>query len=359
MPRENFLVLLEREKDNILNMLPGDQADASDVRAKARWWALAGELMTNPSLAEAAANYPGEMLVAVKRLAEWGLIPDGEEAFINVYGGHPEAEAMYKGMIRRAVEAGAISHTVGDVIRVGDIIEEEVDQRGRVLKVKRPPLTSSKTERELIGAYALFWLPNNLMDYEIFERGDIERVKAAALRNARRKKRDAELSPAWQFSEGEQAKKSVLKRGLKRMRGRRDTDAGQRYDSMVTASTRYDVETSGSTIDPPIEIDHVDDGPKGRNVTPNASDNKLKLENDALPAKGDRPLTQDEMNEVLAVGTEAGLKLTQVFPIIGRVCGVEDISEVMLSSKEKLKKAIAQAADASAMDDASHLQKGA
>src|ERR1700679_3717 len=99
MPEKNFLVLLENEKETILNMLPGSNNDAGDARAKARWWALAAELMSNPKLAEAASNSPGEMLVQMKRLAEWGLIPDGDEAFINIYGGHPEAEPMYKGLI--------------------------------------------------------------------------------------------------------------------------------------------------------------------------------------------------------------------------------------------------------------------
>lgn len=250
MPDNQFLTLLDKEKPNILKMLP-----AEDERARERWWALTYELTHNSALRMCADKNPMSLLNAVKKFADWGLIPDGEEGFINVYNTKqddgswlPEAspEAMYKGIIRRGVEAEVISHCVGDVLREGDTFSVSIGPKGRMLEVVPAP---AKRGRKLIGAYAIFWLPNGLMDYELFDEDDIQRRKDASLRNAQRKNKDAKLTPAWQYSEAEMAKAKVIKCGMKRMRGKRDTDAGRRF-SEVTADTQYDVETESVELPP-------------------------------------------------------------------------------------------------------------
>lgn len=250
---DKFLALLEQEKPNILKMLPGDRDAAQDERARERWWALTYELSRNPSLQKCAEKNPMSLLNAIKKFADWGLIPDGEEGFINVYNTKqaddswlPEAspEPMYKGIIRRGVEAGVITHCVGDVLREGDTFHIAIGAKGRSLEIAPAP---AKRGRKLIGGYAIYWLPNGLMDFELFDEDDIERVKAASLRNAQRKNKDAKLSPAWQYSEGEMVKAKVIKRGMKRMRGRRDTDAGRRF-SEVVADAPFDLEVDGREV---------------------------------------------------------------------------------------------------------------
>lgn len=251
MAENQFLALLEKEKPTILNMLPPD----ADDRARERWWALTYELSRNASLRKCAEANPMSLLNAVKKFADWGLVPDNEEGFINVYNTKqddgswmPEAspEPMYKGLVGRAINADIIVHCVGDVLREGDTTEQSIGIKGRVLTVNLAP---AKKGRKLIGAYAIFWLPNGLMDYELFDEDDIAAVEAASLRNARRRNKEAQLSPAWQFFRGEMSKAKVLKRGLKRMRGKRDTDAGRRFAELIAAdNTRFDAETTGEEL---------------------------------------------------------------------------------------------------------------
>jgi recombinational DNA repair protein RecT len=246
---------LEEEKDNILARLP----KLNDWLTPERWYTVVRDLTKRGEFAKVVRENPDSLIDALKNLAVWGLEPDGDEAFINVYNEKhliegkevwlptAQAQAMYKGMVRRAVEAGAIAHCVADVIRQGDTIEEVVSERGRHLKHTRA--FNKGSNRKLIGAYALFWMPNGLMDYELFEEEDIERCKAASLRLQQRGGREGKLSPAWQYSPGEMAKKSVLRRGLKRMKGKRDSS----YMKLMEAQSTFDIETSASEV-PPGEL---------------------------------------------------------------------------------------------------------
>lgn len=304
---DSFLALLEKEKPTIQQMLPSNED-------RDRWWALAYEMSRRAELREVAEKNPFSLLNAIKKFADWGLIPDGEEGFINVYnikqrdGSYlPEAspEAMYKGWIRRAIDAGVIMHAVADVLREGDTIEESIETRGRVLKVNRQ---HGKAGRKYIGAYALFWLPNGLMDYELFESEDIDAVKKAALRNAQRRKSDAGLSPAWQFFEGEQIKKSILKRGLKRMRGKRDTDAGRRFSEMINTA-QFDAETTASEIPDNLLSTHLENGGGETATAAGATENKLPP---SMPTPAARLITAEERRDLAFAAEEKGVDLRQL-----------------------------------------------
>jgi recombinational DNA repair protein RecT len=255
---ENAIALfeqrLESEKQSILDRLP----KLNEWLTPDRWWTVCYELSRRGKLLAVARENPDSLIDALKKLASWGLEPDGDEAFINVYNEKQivngketwlptaSAEGMYKGLIRRAVEAGVIAHAVSEVIREGDSIEEFTDLKGRHLVHKRA--FNSKPNRKFIGAYCLFWLTNGLMDFELFDTDDIESVKTASLRLAQRGNKDAKLSPAWQFSPGEMAKKSVLKRGLKRMRGKRgNPEALATYQDMLDSTRHsFDAETTAT-----------------------------------------------------------------------------------------------------------------
>ena len=324
-----FDQLWEQEKPNIIGMLPSNED-------RDRWWALVYEMWRRPELRECAEKNPYSLLNALKKFANWGLVPDGDEGFINVYnikqkdGSYlPEAspEAMYKGWIRRAVDAGVVMHAVADVLRDGDTVDESITPQGRVLRVNRQ---HGKRGRKFIGAYALYWLPNGLMDYELFEEEDIEAVKKAALRNAQRRKQDAGLSPAWQFFEGEQIKKSIIKRGLKRMRGRRDTEAGQRFSEMINnENARFDTETTAEEIpdNPPTAV--------GEPVV------------EVVPDKPtpDRTLNKQEQTDVMAFVKTQPFEVAVGFKdIMFETCGVTALAEVKLADLDKLIEAVREAA---------------
>jgi recombinational DNA repair protein RecT len=345
-----FLALLDQEKPKIINMLPPE----SDDRARERWWTFIYELSRNASLRTVADKNPMSLLNALYKFADWGLVPDGDEGFINVYNTKqddgswlPEAspEPMYKGMIRRGIDAGIITHCVADVLREGDTMQSEIGAKGRLLTVNPAP---AQKGRKLTGAYALFWLPSGLMDYELFDEDDIAAVENASLRNAQRRNKDAKLSPAWQFFRGEMAKAKVLKRGLKRMRGKRDTDAGHRFADMISADdTRFDAETTGD------ELTHVDDDmpTAARKVDAELVDDKANgkkkgvAEAAGVKTMEDRPVTMSEADELSTQAESAGLVRRQIRPVLKQF-GVEEFEELRVSQIGDVAKALNVAAEA-------------
>ncbi len=230
--------LLEAEKDNILIRLP----KLNEWLTPEIWWSIVQQ-MEDGKLEQAAKENPRSIINAMCRLADWGLKPDGEEAFISVYKikGVPTAQAqwMYKGGIRRAKEAGAIAHAAPDVIKEGDEIETYEDEKGRHLKHKR---LFGKLGRKIVGSYCLFWMPDRLMDYELCDLDDIETSKKASIRV------QGSESDAWKYGFGEMAKKTAVRRGLKRMQGKRDV--GNAFASMMASETPFDRETTAEELPP-------------------------------------------------------------------------------------------------------------
>lgn len=223
--------LLEAKKADILSRFP----KLNDWLTPEIWWSIVESLRNDPKLNECARENPNSIVSALVTLADWGLKPDRSEAFINVYKIEgvltAQAQWIWQGGVRRAVDSGVIAHAVPDIIREGDMLEEFVDKDGRHLKHTR---VIGASNRKVIGSYALFWLKNGLMDYELCDLEDIERAKEASKRQV------GKLTPAWNYAYSEQAKKTAIRRGLKRMVGKRDKG----FDSMVQPQTAFDAETT-------------------------------------------------------------------------------------------------------------------
>ena len=316
--QNQFLALMEQEKPQILARLP-------EWLTPDRWWAMAYEMTKNPDLQKVAQSNPVSLLNAIKKIADWGLELDGEEAFINVYGGEAVAQSMYKGLIRRAVEAGVIAHAVADVVKEGDQVEIVSGSQGRNL-IHRPAFGQSGGKRKIIGGYALFTLPNGLVDYELFEESDVEAVKQAALRMAQRRDKSAQLSPAWRFFEGEQVKKSVLRRGLKRFRGRRnDSDAAQRWSAL---------QHDELNLAKPTEPEPPDDIPTATDGTQAPTPRRVKPE--VVKPQEDRLLSDTEQNDCFDAWAALGGKATGLKKFLTDNYQRADLAEIKLSELDGL-----------------------
>lgn len=244
---DNLPTLLEREKETIFKILP-------DYVSRDRWWGLMMEVARSRDLQRIAVSNPLSLVDAFKRVADWGLDLDGEEAFIIPYGETAQAQAGYKGLIRRAVEAGVVAHMYAELVREGEHIEIISGSKRALTHTPNPFVTDKK----IIGVYAVAYLANGVSDFEIMNATDIAAVKQAALRMAQRRDKNAGESPAWRFFETEMMKKSVIRRFCKRLRGKRDTDAGRRYAEMLASEPSFD---TTATV-----ISHSDDLPQAPEV---------------------------------------------------------------------------------------------
>lgn len=227
---DNFLALLEKEKPGILQTLP-------PWLTPERWWALALQVARNPALQRCSWE---SLIDSVRQLAAWGLELDGEEATIIPYGQTATPTAMVKGMIRRVVESGAAMHLYAELICEGEHVKVFSGTTGRSIDHE----LCFGRRGTIIGAYAVVILPGGITDFEMFGASDIEAVEKAALRISQGKP-----SPAWQNFRGEMIKKSVIRRLCKRLRGKRDTEEGRRYATMMDGMKRVDPEPTPPLTD--------------------------------------------------------------------------------------------------------------
>ena len=351
---DNFLALLESEAPNIKAMLPS-------YIGPDRWWAMAVEVSKSKDLQRIAQNNPASLIAALKKLADWGLELDGEEALIIPYGDEAQPQAMYKGLIRRAIEAGVAAHIYADIVREG---EEVVIMSGSHRELKHTPNPFGSKGKKVIGGYAVAVLANGLTDFEIFNEDDIAAVKNAALRMAQRRDKNAGLSPAWKFFESEMIKKSAIRRLCKRLRGKRDTEMGNRYEKLLATEQTYETTAEELPDDLPIAKQEVSPMPQ---IEPTmtaekakAHAGKLALTPEVMPKKteGPRKLNRQEQDEMTEQAKSMGLKLSSIVTIVYETCGVEDLCDVTTEQTGALAKAFQDAADAKALDDGAHLQAG-
>lgn len=311
MAENQFLALLEKEAPNIKAMLP-------DYIGVDRWWALAIEVSKSSDLQRIAQVNPGSLISALKKLADWGLELDGEEALIIPYGDEAQPQAMYKGLIRRVVEAGVAAHIYAELVREG---EEVVIISGSHRELRHTPNPFAAKGKKIIGAYAVVTLANGLTDFELFNEDDIAAVQSAALRMAQRRKKDAGESPAWRFFKGEMIKKSVIRRLLKRLRGKRDTDLGNRYQKVLETEPSFEVE--GTELPPddlPTAKEELRDEVKlvtkttvDEAIERNAK--KLALTPEVMP-KAPRKLSDDEQRDLIAHGRQIGLSKSDIINVL-------------------------------------------
>jgi recombination protein RecT len=220
---ENALTLLEQQKSEILQTLPASISPE-------RWWQLAIQILKNPTLNRCT---PVSLVESLRQIAAWGLELDNEEATIIPYGQQAQATAMMKGVVRRVIESGAAVHVYAEIIAEGEAIRISSGTTGRNIEHE----LSFGTRGKIIGAYAVAILPGGLTDFELFGQNDIEAIQRAALRVS-----GGKPSPAWQSFPGEMIKKSVLRRLCKRLRGTRDTDEAQRFNTLMDGMKRVEPE---------------------------------------------------------------------------------------------------------------------
>jgi len=277
---DNALVTtLTEQRDDILAHLPS-------WCTPDRWWAMAVEVAKNPALQKCT---PLSLLNAIKRIADWGLELDGEEAVVIPYGNEATPTAMVRGVIRRAIEAGAASHIYAELVCEHDTVEIVSGSNGRTLNHK---IAFPKRGRHT-AAYAVAILPDGITDFELFDASDIEAVKKASMRIT-----GGKLSPAWTSFEGEMIKKSVIRRLCKRLRGKREGEAGERFNALRNADTRFDKETTGNPL-PPDEYPDDDSQPPHSSAT--VADKGRSSEAVSTPAAGGggRLLNDDESFDLM------------------------------------------------------------
>lgn len=149
---------------------------------------------------------------AVVRLAQDGLLPDGREAAIVMFGAKAQAMPMIAGVLKKIRQSGEVAKISAQVVHENDHF---IWSLGFDETVEHSPPALDKPRGKAIGAYATAVLKDGSRLLEVMTLEEIEQVRAVS--------RAAKNGP-WVQWWGEMARKTVMRRLSKRLPMSTDLD---------------------------------------------------------------------------------------------------------------------------------------
>jgi recombination protein RecT len=142
---------------------------------------------------------------AFVRLAQDGLLPDGREAAVVMFGNKAQAMPMIAGVLKKIRQSGEVAKVSAQVVYAND---KFVVKYGFEEDVEHVPPALNEPRGEPIGAYATAVLKDGSQLLEVMSLEEIERVRKVS--------RAANNGP-WVSWFGEMARKTVMRRLSKRL----------------------------------------------------------------------------------------------------------------------------------------------
>lgn len=136
------------------------------------------------------------------RGAYLGLDFMNKECYVITYGGKPQFMTDYKGEVKlcKKYSTNPIKDIYAKLVREGDDFEEGVKEGEQYINFKAKPFSNAK----VIGAFAVCYFKDGSMLYETMSSEEIEYVRDSFSKQKN--------GAAWQKSQGEMFKKTVLRR---------------------------------------------------------------------------------------------------------------------------------------------------
>lgn len=186
-------------------------------------------IQNNPDLANADRT---SLFGSIVRLAQDGLLPDGREAAIVMFGNKAQAMPMIAGVLKKIRQSGDVAKVSAQVVHE---LDEFVWSLGFDEDVTHVPPALDKPRGKPIGAYATAVLKDGSRLLEVMSLEEIEKV-----RNVSRAKGNGPWVQWW----GEMARKTVMRRLSKRLPMSTDIeDFVERDETLPTAPELRAVET--------------------------------------------------------------------------------------------------------------------
>lgn len=159
-------------------------------------------IQNNPALADADRN---SLFGSIVRLAQDGLLPDGREAAIVMFGNKAQAMPMIAGVLKKIRQSGDVSKVSAHVVHEQDHF---VWKLGFDETVEHEPPALDQPRGKAIGAYAIAVLKDGSQLLEVMSLEEIEKVRAVSR---------AKGNGPWVSWWGEMARKTVMRRLSKRL----------------------------------------------------------------------------------------------------------------------------------------------
>lgn len=172
-PIQKTQQLIAAKKPELAKMLP------SHISVETMERAANNALMRNPDI---AACDPVSVYDSVMRCAQDGLIPDGKEAAIVVYGGKQGKKAQYQpmidGVLKRLRQSGLVEMISAKAVFEGDEFDYWFDEDGEHVRYRPDFTADGQRQFKLVFAYAK--LKGGEMVVEVMNKAEVERVKSAS-----------------------------------------------------------------------------------------------------------------------------------------------------------------------------------
>lgn len=144
--------------------------------------------------------------------AQDGLLPDGREAALVIYGGKVQYMPMVAGVLKKMRNSGQIASIDAAVVYEKDEFEFE---RGDNARLVHKPYLGADDPGKMRLAYCVAKLTNGEVHREVMRRSDMEKIRAQS---------KAKNGPLWTTWEDQAWIKSVLKRASKQLPSSTDLD---------------------------------------------------------------------------------------------------------------------------------------
>ena len=159
-------------------------------------------IQNNPDLQNAERR---SLFGAIVRLAQDGLLPDGREAALVMFGNKAQAMPMIAGVLKKVRQSGEVAKVSAQVVYEND---QFTVRYGFDEDVEHSPPPLDKPRGKAIGAYATAVLKDGSRLLEVMSLEEIEKVRSVS--------RSGKNGP-WAQWWGEMARKTVMRRLSKRL----------------------------------------------------------------------------------------------------------------------------------------------
>jgi recombination protein RecT len=201
-------------------------------------------IQNNPDLQGADRR---SLFGACVRLAQDGLLPDGREAALVMFGKQVQAMPMIAGILKKIRQSGEVRYISAQIVYSNDHFKWTL---GFDENVEHEPAPLDAEPGEPIAAYAVAVLKDGSRLLEVMRKSDIEKVRSVSR---------AKSNGPWVTWWGEMARKTVMRRLSKRLPMSTDLDDAFERDATMTPPQGFEPKViEGDTQEPASRLDMLE-----------------------------------------------------------------------------------------------------
>ena len=350
--------LIDRHRQEIVERLPS-------FLSPTQFFALCYALERNPKLKAAAQRAPDNLIAAVFKAAELGLNIGSayDHCTLIPYGDEIQVSVGYHGLVYLLQRAGAVLKINAACVYEGDLFKVELGDEERI--IHEPNLHDENRrqkawlydKKNILGAYAVAWLPDPLRRLKQHRWCPLGEIEAARLKSK------VPDGPAWKNEYPAMAIKTAIRRVAKLVEVSGPTDenkeAWERYGRTIEVEKREsrDFGDDDEDADLPGVAPRSEQPRKNPSSSRRAEGGSVKTPpphngeakkaasppppqepEPAAPPIVDEPISEDKQNQLMDLAKLSGLKLTGLFRYVKDQYGLPTLDGLKQSQAAEVEK---------------------